>query len=447
MNSPLIAPHRVKWDLRFLFPDLRRPGGILRLRSRHTHECMDVAEVVQRVETELAGAALRYRMMLWVTAGVFLSPALLAWAAWDLLWRKTPAGLYILPPYQYEPFVRGFYFPNVSLYEFATYCSVFLLMGAALFLSYLTFAAMYRLAPDYQFLRDADEAQRAEVVRTASDGRWPRATALLLRGREFAEYRPLVEQSLSASGVHGPSAPALKVPALSPAPWDTRTAMASALALIAVILTAGIATSAIRRAELGRDATTLAVGGILLGTYCVILAFLWWLARREGHGSWDAFGLRREAVFEALGVGLAVALIARLGVGLWGMVLRIADVNLPGSDLDPARLLPSGTAGVVLTLVTAVILAPLVEEMVFRGMLLDAMRRQWGDRIGVYGSSLIFAAVHVSAYALPPIFVLSIVLSRLYIRRQTLWASVFAHSAFNAIGIAILYWLRSMGVV
>ncbi len=79
----------------------------------------------------------------------------------------------------------------------------------------------------------------------------------------------------------------------------------------------------------------------------------------------------------------------------------------------------------------AVILAPLVEEVIFRGLLFGALRRRWGLGAALVISSAVFGLVHLDLYASPAIFVLSLGLGWVYERTGTLAAPVAFHAVFN----------------
>lgn len=101
---------------------------------------------------------------------------------------------------------------------------------------------------------------------------------------------------------------------------------------------------------------------------------------------------------------------------------------------------------VSLSAMTAVVLAPLVEEMLFRGLLLGALVRKsqvvaarhrgWLIRLSNVASSLFFALLHIDAWPSPiGIFFLSLALGKLYIATGRLWPCVVAHAVFNLTGI------------
>ena len=81
--------------------------------------------------------------------------------------------------------------------------------------------------------------------------------------------------------------------------------------------------------------------------------------------------------------------------------------------------------------VTATLLAPLYEELVFRGVLLPALVTRFGAVAGVAITSALFAVAHLSLVEFAPLFVLGIVLGWLRLGSGGLSRSVLMHSAWN----------------
>jgi membrane protease YdiL (CAAX protease family) len=97
--------------------------------------------------------------------------------------------------------------------------------------------------------------------------------------------------------------------------------------------------------------------------------------------------------------------------------------------------------GLVGSLLAMAVLAPLVEELVFRGLLYGWLAGRWGTIVAWIVSSLAFAAAHVEpAHA---ILVLPLGLWFGWLRRRTdsLWPSLVAHMINNGIAIAAAAWL------
>lgn len=81
---------------------------------------------------------------------------------------------------------------------------------------------------------------------------------------------------------------------------------------------------------------------------------------------------------------------------------------------------------------TAIVMAPLVEEILFRGILYRTGKQLGYPRLALFGTSLLFAAIHASWMTLLPLTILAIILALLYDKTNNLLAPIVAHSFFNA---------------
>ena len=235
--------------------------------------------------------------------------------------------------------------------------------------------------------------------------------------------------------------------ALTAVPWTLGGAGMLILAMFAMTMVAAVLADFARRMGLTGVAFTLFLGLALSAGYLVLLGVVWLVARWNEVAFDEAVGIRPASTRAFLGGVLLAVVAGRVAAGVWGVALQYFDVTLPGQDIDPSRLFPPGVVGIVMAFVVAVVLAPLTEEIVFRGILLSSLDRRWGATAAIVGSSALFAAMHVSPYAIPPIFVLSLVLGWLFVRTRSLTVCIVAHAAFNGLGLAALYALKATGVL
>lgn len=103
------------------------------------------------------------------------------------------------------------------------------------------------------------------------------------------------------------------------------------------------------------------------------------------------------------------------------------------------------TMALVLLALTAVVLAPLFEELVFRGVVLPVLVRDLGRGWGVCLSGLVFAVAHLSIGELPPLLVLGMGLALLRLSTGRLLPCVVMHACWNAATFVNLILLGSSG--
>ncbi len=123
------------------------------------------------------------------------------------------------------------------------------------------------------------------------------------------------------------------------------------------------------------------------------------------------------------------AFIESLGVE---MVQDTVDLFQKTKDMDV----------LVLMAITAVIVAPICEEVVFRGYIYPALKRFSGPWVGALVTALFFSVAHGSLAALLPLFIFGLVLVFLYEWTGSIWAPIAAHLLFNGATVALQMLIR-----
>jgi membrane protease YdiL (CAAX protease family) len=169
---------------------------------------------------------------------------------------------------------------------------------------------------------------------------------------------------------------------------------------------------------------------------CVYALYPAWILHRRRLGVPNRPGLSRLA--KEGGLALLAAIFASTAVGVFTLIL---GRFLP-SFVDPATPWDSVARSVDLLqiigiAVVGVMLAPMAEEIFFRGFLFNALRqRRLPTVLAACVQSAVFAGVHhYGAYATVGVFFYGIVLSGIYSWRRTLLTPVLTHGAINFVGI------------
>lgn len=190
-------------------------------------------------------------------------------------------------------------------------------------------------------------------------------------------------------------------------------------------------------------------GAVLLGTlgfqgaaWLLIVFFL-----RQHHTGWrEVFGFRGPRLARALLLAALVAiLLLPVALGLQ-QVSAVVLTKLgwpPEEQLAVTLLAGTKSWGMRIYLSAfAVVLAPVAEEFIFRGMLYPFVKQLGWPRLAWAGVSFIFALVHNDAATFIPLFVLALALTWLYEKTDNLLAPITAHSLFNTANLVILACLK-----
>ncbi|MXZ82797.1 MAG: CPBP family intramembrane metalloprotease [Synechococcus sp. SB0666_bin_14] len=167
------------------------------------------------------------------------------------------------------------------------------------------------------------------------------------------------------------------------------------------------------------------------------LAVLHWLRRSEDQSGWQwlQWGLGWRALPMALGTLLLTLPLVLLTS--WGVSRLFPHAGGSNPLLDLVLNSRDLTALIFFAL-TACVLAPLYEELVFRATVLPTMARSYGAVVGVLLSSLLFAAAHLSLVEFLPLLILGLGLGWLRLRGGRLSACVLMHATWNGYTLANL---------
>ncbi|MGM9482525.1 lysostaphin resistance A-like protein [Roseateles sp. NT4] len=163
-----------------------------------------------------------------------------------------------------------------------------------------------------------------------------------------------------------------------------------------------------------------------------------------------ANGLVLTAVMQWAGLGYAAvfhesrsspsAVVGLLALPIFCVVPALALGNIalgtlvvalfPMSAADAAMFERMAAGGWISTL-TACLIAPLVEEMLFRGIILRSFLRQYERWPAILGSALLFGLSHMNIYQCVAASVVGLVIGWLYERTRSLWPGILLHAAYN----------------
>ncbi len=80
----------------------------------------------------------------------------------------------------------------------------------------------------------------------------------------------------------------------------------------------------------------------------------------------------------------------------------------------------------------AIVVAPIVEELLFRVVVFRWLEHRFGVGVGIVGSGVLFGLIHGSLFAFVPITVLGMLLAALFHRTGNIWSCIALHATFNA---------------
>ena len=196
----------------------------------------------------------------------------------------------------------------------------------------------------------------------------------------------------------------------------------------------------------GVDPTDTTTPGALIAVTLtqvgVIISGLWYLKLR-GRLNWRLWGpIRPKLSHVGWGLLLGIAGFLAIQVTLGILLTLLGDTDQPQQEL--LTVVGADTLTTLLVVLAAVVLAPIGEEIFFRGILFQALRRRVGLWPAAVISSVPFGAVHVEVIgpeALPAILVAVVLLCLAVIPRFPLPVRLF----LGALGLAALGFAVALG--
>jgi membrane protease YdiL (CAAX protease family) len=229
----------------------------------------------------------------------------------------------------------------------------------------------------------------------------------------------------------------------------------SYLGMIAVFLTAVLLVPAL--AQITSNLLNLSYPGLhnalaLLFQQLLFCLLAIWHLHINLHLSSAEFGIKTISIGQAGKAFLiGIMLVALNSIGVWlGMTLATA---LLGSGQATALFYKEEAVlmglfryeksliTLAILLFVVVVIAPLAEELVFRGYLYAALKNKVGWH-AIWISSLLFTVVHFYLVHAIPVFLLALALTWLYERRGILWENVIAHATLNCFVALVLLMQR-----
>lgn len=206
--------------------------------------------------------------------------------------------------------------------------------------------------------------------------------------------------------------------------------LAWALALTFVIWFAEVVLTMLLRPWLMRLGLQPMAAASLIRVVCYGLVFTAML---------HASGLRYRRLFHE-GAASVAATIGMLGVPVLLTVPLILLVDgwivgwlvtlWPMSAAETAMLGAPGEEGLG-GWVLACLIAPLVEEMFFRGVLLRGLLRSYEPSDAMVYSSFVFGVAHLNIYQCVIAFLIGLPVAALYVRTRSLWPGIVLHAGVN----------------
>jgi uncharacterized protein len=232
------------------------------------------------------------------------------------------------------------------------------------------------------------------------------------------------------------------------APWAPFAAMLLTLAVAVAGATVIAVIAQIGGANVtsGHTPAGVTIGATLLQDLALVASAIVFARATGGRPTARQFGLRQVRVGEALGWLVVAAVLFYVISNIYGQLVDVSqEDNLP-QELGAN----DSTLNLVLVLGLVCLVAPVCEELFFRGFCFTALRRWLGAPAGAVATGVIFGLIHAGSadwVFLPPLALLGFLLCLLYLRTGSLLPCMALHSLNNAIALSVTQDFSLVGTV
>lgn len=185
---------------------------------------------------------------------------------------------------------------------------------------------------------------------------------------------------------------------------------------------------------------------LLIGTICSLIGFAVVIAVAV---SW--FETKLSAYLESAPVGLKIVIpLALMFIGLQIAISEFDNlmrylVKPPQKYVEQLRSAITGSHPALL-FISLVIIAPITEEIFFRGILLRGMLKNHSHKVALIASSVMFGLMHINPIMILPATVIGIFLGWIFILTRSLWCCFFCHAINNlVVFISVVFNLELKG--
>ncbi len=173
------------------------------------------------------------------------------------------------------------------------------------------------------------------------------------------------------------------------------------------------------------------------------LAGILWLMQRAGFPAGQRLGLfHGKHGLRLLGLSLLLYLAALPLLWFYSAVyqlfLRQIGHTFYLQDVAQVLVAPAPWSVRACLLLTAIVITPVFEEILFRGLLLPFLVRRIGLAAGIITVSILFGVLHLHIPSLFPLFLLSVLFCCAFASTRSLLVPIGMHAAFNGVTVMLL---------
>jgi Predicted metal-dependent membrane protease len=181
--------------------------------------------------------------------------------------------------------------------------------------------------------------------------------------------------------------------------------------------------------------------------FAATILFVYLFAVLFKQGRWRDLGLRPARLADVGLYGILGGILLIIMVLIMGLVLKYFQPDLQPQSIEEMLRTAGQLRDFLILTATATILAPIAEEIFYRGMVYPLFRKYLGTAWGAIGAGLIFGLAHFDLWRAIPLAIGGAILCYIYERTGSILVSMVAHGIWNGIICILIYFSLSLGSI
>ena len=144
--------------------------------------------------------------------------------------------------------------------------------------------------------------------------------------------------------------------------------------------------------------------------------------------TWEQLVLKNREIITRKRLGILVIPTLSLPLVSGNLVDFIWHIfNLSDAGIEELAFSLSGVPGFILGLG----IAPVFEELIFRGLILDGLKENYSDKLALILSAVLFAIYHFNWFQLLPTFIVGLFIGYIYLKTESVLLCIYTHFIYN----------------
>ena len=140
---------------------------------------------------------------------------------------------------------------------------------------------------------------------------------------------------------------------------------------------------------------------------------------------------KADLTFGGLMVGLGMGVVASYATYFLQLVLESVGIGITMPEYETPVTVP----GIILYIICVVVAPAFIEEIIFRGIVMQSLRR-FGDIFALLASSIMFGIFHLNLIQMPYAFIMGLCIGYFVMRSGSIWVGILLHFVNNGVAVA-----------